>query len=107
MTTTTQQPTDPAGKAAHARARAIADVLRTAPQGKVPGRVTVRYDREGETWGVRLHLAGQRYDLLMPAPGALYPLWRNRGWLGGMGLRAEAPASEVAIRLLTRIEETL
>lgn len=88
-------------KRAEALATEIADQLRP------DGPVDVYYDRAAGTYGVRLVLGGDRYELLMPAPGALYPLLRNGAWCGGMNLRSEATPVQVALRLLGRMAETI
>jgi hypothetical protein len=87
-------------KYAGALAHDIADALNAAPQAT---GVQVYYDRAGETYGVRVRVGRDRYELLMPAPGAMYALFRNRAWLGGVNLSTDAAPVDVAIALLDRI----
>lgn len=95
-----------ASKYAEALAHDIADALNIAPQAA--GRVAVYFDRDAETWAVRVTVnAWQRYDLLMPAPGALYALFRNERWIGGMSLRSDAAPVDVAAALLARLAQAV
>jgi hypothetical protein len=49
-----------------------------------------------------------RYELLMPAPGAIFALFRNGTWLGGISHRlGQADPRQVALALLDRIGQTL
>lgn len=95
-----------------ALAHEIAEALKTAPQAA--GRVETYYDEAGNTWAVRVCIDDTRYELLMPAPGALYSLFCNGTWLGGISRNghwgspvtsASSPV-EVAIALLERIGAT-
>ncbi len=88
-------------KYAEALAHDIAAALDAAPH---PGAVAVRYDRAAETWAVRITVARRRFDLIMPAAGAMYGLFRNGTWLGGMNLNTDAAPVDVAIARLRRIE---
>ncbi|WP_341719879.1 hypothetical protein QQG74_09335 [Micromonospora sp. FIMYZ51] len=93
-------------KYAEALAHDIADALNHAPHAA--GRVTVRYDRAAETWTVRVTIGrANRYDLAMPAAGAMYALWRNGTWLGGLHLCTDAAPIDVATALLDRIAQTV
>lgn len=93
-------------KYAEALAHDIADALNVAPQAA--GRVAVRFDQDAETWAVRVILnRWQCYDLLMPAPGAQYALFRNERWIGGMNLRSNAVPADVAGTLLARIAQAV
>ncbi|MFI2577685.1 hypothetical protein ACH5AJ_36430 [Streptomyces rochei] len=98
-------PTIAATRYAHALAEDIADALRAAPHAA--GRVTVREDIDAGTWAVRVTIGRTWYELLMPAPGALYSLWRRGRWLGGLGLATDAAPVDVALAMLRRIEQTL
>lgn len=91
-------------KYAEALANDIADALNAAPNA---GKVAVRYDRAAETWAVRITVARTKFDLVMPAAGAMYALFRNGSWLGGMNLNTDATPVDVAITLLRRIETTI
>ncbi len=91
-------------KYAEALAHDIAAALNTAPH---PGTVAVRYDRAAETWAVRVTIGRAKFDLTMPAPGALYGLFRNGTWLGGINLNTDAKPVDVAIAMLGRIETTI
>jgi hypothetical protein len=71
-------------------------------------RVEVYHDREAETPAVRVQIGRTRYELMMPCPGAIFALFRNGTWLGGMGLRlGQADPGRVAAALLDRIGEHL
>lgn len=89
-----------AEKWAEALAEEIADEIRPH------GTAEAYYDREAQALGVRLADGQDRYELLIPAPGAVYALFRNGRWLGGMGLRTDAAPAELARRLISRIIET-
>lgn len=91
-------------KYAEALAADIADALNAAPH---PGAVAVRYDRAAETWAVRIVIARTKFDLIMPAAGAMYGLFRNGTWLGGINLHTDAAPVDVAIAMLRRIETTI
>jgi hypothetical protein len=93
-----------AAKYSEALATDIAAALNAAPHAPA---ATVRYDRAAETHAVRVNLVGHCYDLLMPAPGAMYALFRDGGWLGGMHLTTDAAPGDVAIALLGRIADTI
>lgn len=91
-------------KYAEALANDIAAALNAAPH---PGTVQVRYDRAAETFAVRVTIARTKFDLCMPANGALYGLFRNGTWLGGMHLNTDAAPVDVAVAMLRRIETTI
>lgn len=91
-------------KYSQALADEIAAALNAAPH---PFRVAVRYDRVAATHAVRVTVDRHRYDLLIPAPGAHYALFRDGAWLGGMNLTTEALPIDVASALLDRIAFTL
>lgn len=92
-------------KRAEALAHEIAEALQLAPQSA--GRVRVYRDDVADTWAVRVRIARLRYELTMPAPGALYGLWRNGTWLGGMNTGTDAEPVDVATAMLHRIAVTL
>ncbi|MFJ8690240.1 hypothetical protein [Micromonospora wenchangensis] len=92
-------------KYAEALAHDIADALNTAPHAS--GRVTTHYDDIADTWAVRITIRRQRYDLTMPSSGAIYGLFRNNQWLGGINLRTDAAPADVAAAMLTRISQTI
>lgn len=83
-----------------ALAHDIADALNTP---RLAANATVHYDRAAETWAVRIKAGRNRYDLLMPAPAAMYGLFRNDTWLGGMNLNTDACPCTVAEVMLDRI----
>lgn len=91
-------------KYSEALAEDIAAALNAAPH---PFKVVVRYDRAAETHAVRVACVGHRYDLLMPAPGAMYALFRDGAWLGGMNLTTDAAPVDVAMALLDQIALTI
>lgn len=91
-------------KYAEALAHDIAGALNTAPQAT---GVSVYYDRDAETHGVRVKVGRDRYALLMPAPGSQYALFRNNRWLGGMNIGTDAAPVDVARALLGRIAATI
>ncbi len=93
-----------AAKYAEALAHDIAAALNAAPH---PGTVTVRYDRAAETCAVRFTIGCAKFDLTMPAPAALYGLFRNGTWLGGINLNTDAQPVDVAIAMLRRVETTI
>ena len=92
----------PDAKYTEAFAEDIADQLRAAGNG---APVQVYFDAEAMTWGVRIVVNGQgRYELLMPAPGAIFSYWVNGRFVGGMGMRlGDAGPAEVALRFLKLI----
>lgn len=92
-------------KYADAFAHEIADLLAaTKPAG---AQVESYYDAEGQCPAVRVLIDRTRYELLMPAPGAIFALFRGGRWLGGIGLRlGQAEPREVADALLRRIDES-
>lgn len=63
----------------------------------------VSYSLDAGTHLVEVDHLGDRYDLAMPAPGALFALWRNGAWLGGMNVRGGATPQEVTAALIRRI----
>lgn len=91
-------------KYSEAIAADIAEALNAAPH---PFKVAVRFDPAAETHAVRVTLVGHRYELLIPAPGAHYALFRDGGWLGGMNLTTSALPVDVASALLDRIALTI
>lgn len=97
-------PTTADAKYSEALAEDIAAALNAAPH---PFRVAVRYDRAAETHAVRVTTLGRKYDLLIPAPGAYYALFRDGAWLGGMNVTTEALPVDVAGALLDRIALTI
>lgn len=88
-----------AAKHAEALAHDIADTLNVAPT--IGARAT--FDHDANTWAVALTRNGHRYDLLMPAPGAHYSLFRDGAWCGGINLRSDANPSDATAALLGRI----
>lgn len=92
-------------KYAEALAHDIADALNAAPHAA--GFVNVHFDNDAETWAVQVTVDRSRYDLLMPAPGAIYALFRDNRWLGGMQLRTDAAPIDVALALLDRISQAI
>jgi hypothetical protein len=92
-------------KRAEALAHEIADALRQiAPDA--PIRVSVYRDEVADTWAVRVTADRVRYELLMPAPGALYALFRRRVYTG-FGVRSDETPEAVVAALLLRIGQTL
>jgi hypothetical protein len=89
--------------------KALADEIAAAldPGPHAHAEVVVRFDRAADTHAVRVTFDGHRYDLLMPAPGAHYALFRDGAWLGGMNLTSHAVPVDVAIALLDRVAETI
>jgi hypothetical protein len=73
---------------------------------EIDGPAEPYFDREAQAVGVRLSDGSNLYQLLIPGPGALYALFRNDKWLGGMGLRSDAAPAQVARRLIERVIET-
>jgi hypothetical protein len=95
-------------KYAEALACEIAAVLTAAPAAaRHSAAVCTRYDAAAGTFAVRVRLGRRFYDLVMPAPGAYYGLFRGHTWIGGMGLTSNADPVDVAARFLDRIEQTL
>lgn len=93
-------------KYAEALANDIADTLRNAPGASK--HIRVRFDKAADTWVVRITINQRnRYELLMPAVGALYGLFRNGTWCGGLNQRSDAAPIDVAISLLDRISQTI
>jgi hypothetical protein len=92
-------------KYAEALANDIAAALNAAPQAA--GRVDVCEDALAGTWAVRVTVNRVRYELLMPAPGAQYSLFRRDRWIGGMHLSTDAAPVDVALALLDRIAQTV
>jgi hypothetical protein len=77
----------------------------TRPAG---ARVEVYHDTDSQSPAVRIRIGRTRYELMMPCPGAIFPLFRGGTWLGGMGLRlGQADPGRVAEVLLARIGEHL
>ncbi len=94
-------------KFGEALATEIAAILTAAPAAiRFGSAVNVRYDQAAETYAVRVRLGRLYYDLVMPAPGACYALFRRNTWLGGMNLTSDANPVDVATRFLDRIEQT-
>ena len=81
-----------AAKYAEALAHDIADTL-NGPLGENYARAA--YDHDAGTWAVSITHLGDRYDLLMPAAGVRYSLFRNEEWLGGINLTTDAAPGEV------------
>jgi ADP-heptose:LPS heptosyltransferase len=98
-------PTTATAKYSEALAQEIAAPITRAVHGVA--KVTVRFDRLAETHAVRVAFTGRRYDLLIPAPGACYALFRDDAWLGGMNLTTDALPADVANALLDRIAATI
>lgn len=92
-------------KYADAFAHEVAELLGAAkPAGT---QVESYYDPGGQCPAVRVLIDRTRYELLMPAPGAIFALFRNGRWLGGMGLRlGQADPGQVADVLLWRISQS-
>ena len=94
-------------KYAEAFAHDIAEVLRSAPQAAAV-QVEVYDDPQGEGPAVRVRAGRTVFELLMPAPGAMFALFRNGAWHGGIGLRiSDADPRQVALALLTRMGRAL
>lgn len=91
-------------KYTEALAHDIASALNAAPHAA--NRVKVYEDHDANTHGVRVTINRNRYELLMPAAGAKYALFRNGCWLGGMNLNTDATPIDVAQALLDRIDHT-
>jgi hypothetical protein len=93
-------------KYAEAFAHELAELLEaTRPAG---ARVEIYHDPEAQTPAVRVRIGRTRYELMMPCPGAIFALFRNGTWLGGMGLRlGQADPGRVAAVLMERIGENL
>lgn len=75
-TATLHTPTD------HLHALGIATALTESGM-----QATVQWDRTGETWAVRIPLGAKLFELLIPQAGAMYALYRNGSWHGGVNLR--------------------
>jgi hypothetical protein len=91
------------------QATAFAHELAELLDDTKPARAQVEsyYDPDGECPAVRVLIDRMRYELLMPAPGAIFALFRNGRWLGGMGLRlGQADPGQVADVLLWRISQS-
>jgi hypothetical protein len=91
-------------KYSEALASEIADALNAAPHAA--GRVTIYYDTAADTHGVQIRVGRTRYELLIPAPGSMYALFRNGSWCGGMNLATTAQPVDVALAMLDRIAAT-
>lgn len=86
-------------KHAEALAHEIADILRAS--GTDPAVV---FDTYLGSYAVQLdHVDGHRYLLTMPAPGAIYGLFRDGAWRGGMGCRSDVKPRQVAASFFRRI----
>ncbi len=92
-------------KYTEALAHDIADALNAAPQST--GRVTVYFNKDANTYAVQVRINRTRYDLTMPAPGAMYGLFRRNAWIGGVNLNTDAQPVDVARSMLARISQTL
>lgn len=73
------------------------------------GRGEAAYDADGQSWAARVTVAGDRFEVLMPAVGALFPLWFNGKYRGGLSLRytAETTPSDLADALVREISLAL
>ncbi len=91
-------------KYSEALASEIADALNAAPHAA--GRVTVYYDTAADTHGVQIRAGRARYELLIPAPGSMYALFRNGTWCGGINRSTDAQPVDVALAMLNRIAAT-
>ncbi|MDM4723501.1 hypothetical protein QTQ03_29425 [Micromonospora sp. WMMA1363] len=94
-------------KYAEAFAHEVAEVLRSAPQSAA-ARIEVYHDADAQTPAVRVRITRVRYELLMPAPGAIFALFCNGTWLGGISHRfGQVDPRQVALALLDRMSQSL